>query len=449
MRVLLTSYAETTHFLSLVPLGWALRNAGHDVRVASQPSLTDVVADTGLTSVPVGRDHLLHEFLKLYFDPLGSGAGQDVGFFQLAHRWAEELTWQEMWKEYNDSVAYWLRSANNSMLMDLTEFCRWWKPDLVLWEPLTFAAPVAAKACGAAHARHLWGLDMLGLMRQIFLKELSARRARGEEASDPLERWLTTCAEKAGTTFDEELTRGQFTVDYVPDPLRLATLPGVDRVPLRYVPYNGRAVLPDWLRAAPGRRRVCLTLGGTCLDPDNERRTGLSLDRLFAALADVDAEIVAALTEEQRGTLRAAVPDNVRLVGFTPLHALLPTCSAVIHHGGVGTLFTALHYGVPQLVLPQLVPPRFVYDEPLLAANLAGSGAGLTVEGPVISAQEVRTGVNRLLDDGDLRRGAARMGDRMGAMPAPGAVVRHIERLVEKHRGSGAPEGQPVPTSGT
>jgi len=36
------------------------------------------------------------------------------------------------------------------------------------------------------------------------------------------------------------------------------------------------------------------------------------------------------------------VPGNVRLVEFVPLNALLPTCSAVIHHGGPQTVAAAL-----------------------------------------------------------------------------------------------------------
>ena len=40
----------------MVPLAWALRAAGHDVRVAVQPSFAATVTSAGLTAVPVGRD---------------------------------------------------------------------------------------------------------------------------------------------------------------------------------------------------------------------------------------------------------------------------------------------------------------------------------------------------------------------------------------------------------
>jgi UDP:flavonoid glycosyltransferase YjiC (YdhE family) len=57
VRVVVASLAEKTNFLSLVPLAWALRAAGHEVRVASQPALEPVVRETGVPFVAVGRDH--------------------------------------------------------------------------------------------------------------------------------------------------------------------------------------------------------------------------------------------------------------------------------------------------------------------------------------------------------------------------------------------------------
>ena len=53
MRVLLTTYAERTHFLMMVPLAWALRTAGHDVRVAVQPKLAGAVTGAAIVVAAV------------------------------------------------------------------------------------------------------------------------------------------------------------------------------------------------------------------------------------------------------------------------------------------------------------------------------------------------------------------------------------------------------------
>jgi UDP:flavonoid glycosyltransferase YjiC (YdhE family) len=51
--------------------------------------------------------------------------------------------------------------------------------------------------------------------------------------------------------------------------------------------------------------------------------------------------------------LDLAGDDDVVFVGDEPHALLLPRVAAVIHQGGAGTVATAAHGGVPQIVLPQ------------------------------------------------------------------------------------------------
>ncbi|MBR8743454.1 nucleotide disphospho-sugar-binding domain-containing protein, partial [Nocardiopsis sp. MG754419] len=120
------------------------------------------------------------------------------------------------------------------------------------------------------------------------------------------------------------------------------------------------------------------------------------------------------------------LPDNVRVVEFAPLHALLPTCSAVVHHGGWGTVCSASYAGTPQVILPQQL------DAPFMADRIAGAGAGLSL--PPARALDVGEAVSRLLSEEGFARGAERLRADMAAMPAPNDVVPEIERLVEHHR---------------
>ena len=65
----------------------------------------------------------------------------------------------------------------------------------------------------------------------------------------------------------------------------------------------------------------------------------------------LDAEFVLALGDADPSSL-GELPDNVRAAGWVPLSALLPTCAALVHHGGAGSTLTAIDAGVTQLVLP-------------------------------------------------------------------------------------------------
>jgi UDP:flavonoid glycosyltransferase YjiC (YdhE family) len=50
--------------------------------------------------------------------------------------------------------------------------------------------------------------------------------------------------------------------------------------------------------------------------------------------------------------LSASLPPFVHQCEYAPFGKLFPRCSAVVHHGGVGTTAQALAAGIPQLILP-------------------------------------------------------------------------------------------------
>ncbi|MFI6507770.1 activator-dependent family glycosyltransferase [Streptosporangium sp. NPDC050855] len=414
MRVLFTSYAEKSHFLGMVPLAWALRNAGHEVRVASQPELTDVITGAGLTAVPVGKNHGLGRLLQLAKD-----TGQEKDF-DMAEDRPEMLTWQQIKTGYQGHVLWWCRVVNDPMIAELTEYCRQWEPDLVIWEPLTYAGSIAAKACGAAHARFMWGLDLTARMRGHYLR---ARQEAGV-ATDALGQWMGVHSRGFGVPFSEDMTTGHFTIDYTPGSLRL-DLP-LTYVPLRYIPYNGVAVVPPWLHVPPAKPRVCLTLGTSA----TERLDGYSVpvQDILTSLADLDIEVVATLPEKQQAEL-SHVPDNVRLVSFVPLHVLAPTCSVMIHHGGGGSFSTSVVNAVPQLILADM------FDAPLKGELLAQQGAGLTLHSSQATGPRVREHLLRLLNEPSFTQAAQRLRQETLATPGPNQIVPELERLTAEHRG--------------
>ncbi|MFC7330954.1 activator-dependent family glycosyltransferase [Marinactinospora rubrisoli] len=427
MRVLFTTFAEKSHLFPQVPLAWALHTAGHDVCVASQPDLADAITSTGLTAVPVGEPLNLSEAMEDVNENYGddgditeADAGLDMNELR-----PDRLTWDYVLSVFTAMTAAVFQNSSPEPTMDaLVDYAREWRPDLVVWDTMTFAGPVAAQATGAAHARLLFGLDLLGRMRATFLDLLAGRPP--ELRDDPMREWLTWSAERYGGTFTEDMVTGQWTIDPTPGSMRLP----VDRlhyVPVRYVPYNGQARIPGWLHETPKRRRVCLTLGIAHREVMGSDRT--SIGDLLEAVADVDAEVVATLNAKQLAALDH-VPDNVRVVDFVPLNALLPTCSAIIHHGGSGSFSTALAHGVPQLVLPDMV-----WDSGIKADRLAEAGAGLVIpDGRTVSPARLRAQLVRLLDEPSFAANAARLRREMLGTPTPNNIVPVLERLTAAHR---------------
>ncbi|MGW3961099.1 activator-dependent family glycosyltransferase [Amycolatopsis sp. NPDC005003] len=429
MRVLFTCYAEKTHFLGMVPLAWALRAAGHEVRVASQPKLTDVITQAGLTAVPVGTDHNLwtaaNRFLTKRFAELNPEGYERIrrGVFPPFDMPDDpaEVTWEYL-DGANPEILKAVRNANHSMIDELVDFAGFWQPDLVLWEQASFAGPIAAKACGAAHGRFLWGLDFYGRWRTRYVRERALRP--DERSADVLADWLGAEAAKVGAEFSEDMTTGQFGVEQLPVSQRVET--GLHSVSVRYVPYGGPAVVPSWLWEPPARPRVAITLGLT----SSESFGGYMVDvqSILDSLADLDVEVVATVAENEQHKL-SRVPDNARVVAYAPLHALAPTCSAIVHHAGAGTMATATVSGVPQLILPDQ------QDGWYTARRLAELGGGLVIEPVDATGAAVREAVEALLTEPSYRDGIGRLRAEILATPAPAGIVGELAELTEKYRG--------------
>ncbi|MFC9975236.1 activator-dependent family glycosyltransferase [Spirillospora sp. NPDC127200] len=429
MRVLFTTLAAKTHMYAQVPLAWALHTAGHEVVVASQPDLVDVITSTGLTAVGVGDPLNMEAQLAEVNENIGDDAERDqseadVGL-DMSEQRPEKLTWDYVLNVFTAMTALaFQNTCPEQMMDDLVAFSRRWKPDLVVWDTMTFAGPVAARACGAAHARLLYGLDLVGRMRRVFLDMLEAKPP--ELRDDPLGEWLTWSLERYGCDgYAEDMVVGQWSIDQTPSWMRLPL--DLNYVPVRYIPYNGPSSIPAWLHERPKRKRVCLTLGLAHRDERGGDRA--SIGDLLEAVADLDVEVVATLDSRQLKSM-PQVPDNVRVVDFVPLNALLPTCSAIIHHGGSGTLTTAMAHGVPQLIVPHML-----WDSINTAQELEEHGAGLYVHDiEHVSPAELKTQLARLLEEPSFAARAAGLRREMIGTPSPNDIVPVLERLTAEHR---------------
>ncbi|WP_018681678.1 nucleotide disphospho-sugar-binding domain-containing protein [Actinokineospora enzanensis] len=393
MRVLFTSWAWGSHYFPMVPLGWALRAAGHEVRVAGPPGFAPVITQSALTAVAVGRDL---DFAALLREKLGdlpvvskkspawrNGAAEPSGR-------AAEMALR--------GLAPFVAMAEN-MIDDLLDFGTAWRPDLVVHEPTTYAGPLLAAALGVPSVRHLWGPDYTYAVREL---ESRAIAPLGERLGlGPVD------------------TMGTVTVDPCPPGVQVTT--DYHRQGVRYVPYNGPGVMPRWLLDPPARRRVCVTWG-TSIPSFGENM--FLAPKVIEAIADLDAETIVAVSAAHRELL-GAVPQHVRVVESLPLHLLLPTCDLVIAQGGAGTTMTALASGVPLLVVAHL--PDQVFN----ARQLADAGAGVVLLRDDATVPVIAEQARRMLADPSYRQVAAGLRREILDQPTPARVAAGLAELVE------------------
>jgi UDP:flavonoid glycosyltransferase YjiC (YdhE family) len=151
------------------------------------------------------------------------------------------------------------------------------------------------------------------------------------------------------------------------------------------------------------------------------------------AVADLDIEVVATLNSVQTADLDR-LPDNVRVTDYVPLNQLLPTCSALIHHGGIGTFAAAANYRVPQLITDMDAPVFMKYPlAPATASYVTGRGAGVTLD-IAGSPDAMRKQISLELDEPSFKDGTAAVYEDLLAMPSAVDLVPVVERLTAQNR---------------
>ncbi|KAB1948719.1 DUF1205 domain-containing protein [Micromonospora sp. ALFpr18c] len=468
MRVLITVYPAVAHLYPVVPYAWALQTAGHEVRVASHAGFADTIASTGLVPVALGDAGAPEP--RLREDARQPPTPEEVNAYARAMGLSPEE--REHWiafYQWNLNPASDYVRADLSDAPDLVEFARAWRPDLVLWDLVFPAGAVAARAAGAAHGRLLGSnLDYFAYSQERLAAHRTAVRAAGL-ADDPLADLVRPLAERYGVSVDDELLLGQFTVDPLPKGLSLPT--ATVKVPVRKVPYTGAAVFPRWLYSRPqDRPRIAVSLG------ESTRRYVAGdwgrTPKLLAALAGLDVEVVATLSPLQLAAVDT-LPDNVRAIEWVPLTQLLPTCDALVHHGGMGTLSSAVAAGIPQLVCdtddsllfrPATAAPAeadsgtyragrefgatateeaveeaagWLHPEKNLLATPCASfvteqGAGLRIDHQKQTVEEIRAEIQRVLTEPAFREGATALREAWQATPGPNEIVATLVALADR-----------------
>lgn len=368
MRILFMPLPAIGHAFPMVPLAWALRNAGHDVTFVTGFDGAEV-RNAGfpvIDSMPAGVSK--QDGYPKVFE-------QTPAVFQsMAH-----LSMAEM-RALKPAVVRMWDGPHDSFVADAKRV----RPDLIFFDPVFNAGLIAAAV-----------LDVPAIGHNYMLKRYAPEFVR-EHAPAGFE------------SHQVDLPKKLALIDIGPASLMED---GPSTWALRYIPYNGGGVMPAWLSEPPARPRVAISLGTPL-----PHRTGTDrFTHIIEAASEVDAEFALTVSEATAQTL-GALPPNVRVTGWVPLYELVRTCSAVIHHGGSGTMFTACAVGVPQLVVPQGT------DNDFNARALQGYGCGL-VGGVGLVGPDM---ISRLLTDPGLIAAARRLRREMEQMPTPAELVDEI-----------------------
>src|SRR5262245_18913235 len=152
MRVLFTCQPALPHLYPMVPLAWAIRASGGEVRIASGSRIIEGLVATGLPA------------LELLASPQWTQAGRE----EMQRAIWDQGPWPPDWGRnllalHHDQRAY-LELLGRSLIRgadavadELAGHARRWRPDLIVYDAVSYAGAVVAALLSVPAVRFLFG----------------------------------------------------------------------------------------------------------------------------------------------------------------------------------------------------------------------------------------------------------------------------------------------------
>ena len=379
MKILLTTTQGEGHVRPLLPYAKALVRLGHEVAVAAPDDAAAILGRAGI-------EH--HSFPGM--------SSEEFAAFWEPH-WARNLTRDATMKIGIPEMFIGIRARR--ALPAVRAIVERWRPDLILRESHEFAGLIAAAVHGIPHVR----VDVSN--GEVGAKVIDF----GAEAVDQLRSEAGLVPDGGAALWGEPV--------YTPFPFGFDgnARHGPGNPPFRV--GGGSSAPPpatDW--KPRGDRSLIYVTFGTMVSARPGRDTIFRV--ALNAVADLDAEVLMTTGRDFDILSLGAIPDNAVVQNFVPQAAVFPHATAMLSHGGSGTMLGGFASGLPQVIAPQAA------DQPYNADLTAAGGFGLHVDQS--SSDDMRTALGQVLARDDFAKAAGRLRDELLAMPDHNTAAERI-----------------------
>ena len=368
MRILFAFTGGRGHLEPLLPLAEAARTAGHVVAFGGRGSILPVARQLGFDTFatePVAKPPERRPLQPL--DPDREARDFREGFV--------------------------LRSRDR--IPGVEALCREWKPDVVVGEEAHYGALAVSERLEIPFASVVVLAAGTLAMAELIAEPLNEVRAERGLPPDPSASMLSRS-------------------------LVLAPLPPSFRDPAHPLPES-TAYFRPFEQTPPlydGPPRVYFTLGTVF-----NLESGDLLSRVLAGLAELGVEVVATVGAGIDPGELGPLPPQVRVERFVPQAEIIAVCSAVVSHGGSGSVLGALAHGVPQVLIPMGA------DQPLNATRSEELGIARVLDPVAATPEDIRAAVSAVLEQPGYRAAARRLRSEFAALPGPEHAVTLLEGL--------------------
>ncbi|MFS0824678.1 macrolide family glycosyltransferase [Bacillus sp. 1P02SD] len=123
----------------------------------------------------------------------------------------------------------------------------------------------------------------------------------------------------------------------------------------------------------------------------------------FEAFGNTDQTIVMSIGEKTQISDLGKIPKNFIVKNYVPQMEVLKYTKLFITHGGMNSFHEGLYCGVPLIVIPQSA------DQPIIAEQVAKSGAGIKLQMQGLTANQLREAADYVLNDPSIHKAALNM----------------------------------------
>lgn len=360
MRMLFAFAGGSGHVQPLLPLARAAAGRGHAVAFTGRPG-------------PLPEE----------FEGFPAGADDPVVRRPLARL---DREFEE--REFRDGFGGWIARQRAATTKAVAQQ---WRPDVIVCDEADFGSMIAAEALGVPLVSVVvFAAGTTGRPDGLAALLDEIRAGHGLPADPRLQR-LDECA-------------GHLVVSPVPKGFRVR--PGGH--PMRPFPP-----VPPAPTTPP---TVYFTLG-TVFNTESGDLFGRLLEGFRRLPVDLVVTVGAGIDPAELGPQ----PPNVRVERYVPQARILPRCSAVVSHGGSGSVLGALAHGLPMVLVPMGA------DQPANADRCEQLGAGVVLDATDATPAVARDALAAVLAGASFRAAAAGLREEIAAMPPPDEVVPRLE----------------------
>ena len=389
MRILFSFAGGRGHVEPLLPVAGAAQAAGHTVAFAGSHTTLRVVEALGFDVFPFGP----------------APADTPPRRIPLQKLDAE--------REQRDLRERFIRRLARQRVPAVLDLCAAWQPDVLVCDETDFGAALGAERLGLPQATMLVTASGAFVVPAVVDEPLGELRA------------------EHGLPPDQELAmRSRYLV--------LSPFPPSFREPDHPLPATAHSFrpgpveaarpddIPPWLARLGDAPLVYVTLGTVF-----NLESGDLFMRVLAGLRELPVHVVVTVGSQIDPDELGSLPENIHVARFIPQSTVLPFCSAVVSHGGSGSVIGALAHGLPQVVIPMGA------DQPLNAKRCDELGVAQVLDPMTADGTAVRDAVSAVLSDPGYRIAAERIRDEIAGLPGPASAVTLLERLADERRSSG------------